>query len=362
MTNAYYISGHGFETHPRTSSSFKVPPGCVIAVLAHKGESVPAATGTMQKICSTHIGILKNPLTFTAELTETFLPWGAMAFFKEGDRCPNFVYDLNACYSSKVLPYRCERFGAGIINIESLQAISCPRYGLAIDSLYSFDVIGGEKAFFGEPDTTSIETYYDHYINKVIYIVGDMYSISILPTPASVIATLNSPAGRAVISKVFEDVDEQSTINETIADMDKVVLENAIKAAKNFLKANLAIKVTQEYLCSAFPGVYYNFVCRTDPVLPEGNALFHYMPNISTFRHVRNPNLVSYRSATVAQRNHIRSHISEALLHRRPAIRNYYKEQLEGKKSRKTRAKRNFSHYSMVKQVSHRATRRNSKK
>jgi hypothetical protein len=361
MTKAYYISGHGLESHPRTSS-FKVPPGCVIAVLAHKGELISAATGTMQKICSTHAGILKNPLAFTAELTEAFLPWGAMAFYKEGDICPNFMYNLDACYSPEDEPYNCELFGAGIIDIDSLQAISCPRYGLAIDSLYTFDVIGGEEAFFGEQDTTSFETYYDHYINKVINIIGEMYSISILPTPSSVISTLNLPAGRAAVFKVFEDLDEQSTIDGTIADVDSVVLENAIKAAKNFLKANLAIWVSQKHLCRVYPGVYYNFVCRVDPTLPEGNALFHSIPNISTFHNVRNPNLVSYRSATVAQRNHIRSHISEALLHRRPAIRNYYKEQLEGKKSRKTRAKRNFSHYSMVKQVSHRSTRRSSKK
>lgn len=357
MTNAYYISGHGLENHPQAVPSFVVPPGCVIVVLAHKGEVVPAQTGTMAKLCSFHSGVLKNPLEFTAELTATFLPWGALAFYKEGDVCPNFVYDLEACYNKEKGDFRCERFGSGVLSVDLLKIHGCERLGATIDTLKKFEVEGDSEMFYGVGDTTSIEAYYDHFIDKVIYLIGEMYVASIYPAKQYIIARLNTPAGRAAIRQVFEEADDLFAVGGAPVS-GNATLEKAIKTAQSYIRSVGSLKITQQSLCQLVPGVYYNFVCRTDPDM-LGSADKLYIPNsaVSRLRYVRDPTKsFNVTSSSALQRNHMRSHITESFLHRKAAIRNYY----EGKSFRKDRAKRNFSHFASVKEVSHRNTRKSA--
>lgn len=345
---AYYISGHG-EDHDPGMPTFIVPPGCTIVVLAHRGESVYSQTGTMAKFCSLHSGVIKNPLMFAGDLAEAFLPWGSLAFYKEGDICPNFSYLLRACYDHEE-QLRCERFGSGVLDFDLIKKDACDAMGASIDSLLSY-YFGLEVFEESEKFGDDLGAFFEAQVQRVVAAVKEQFTFSVYPNPQWVARKLATPEARTAILDVYTTVADSNSTDETI--FDSSTFEKAFKAANTYLESQYNSYVTQHYLCSRLSGVFYNFVCRAE----EGvDPLFTLNRNITSLRSVRDPN-ISWISATDAQRTQMRSHLTE-LIQRKPAIRNLY----EGKKYRSTRSRRNLSHLASVKSVSHRSTRRLPKK
>lgn len=349
---AYYISGHGNDHDPDTPT-FIVPPGCTIVVLAHRGQSTYSESGIMAKFCSLHPGVIKNPQLFAGELAEAFRPWGSLAFYKEGDICPNFSYLLRACYDNEEHDeedLRCERFGSGVLDFDLIKKDACDAMGASIDSLLSY-YFGMEVFEESEKYSDDLGAFFDAQVQRVVTAVKEQFIFSVYPNPEWVARKLDTPEARAVIRDVYTTVSDSNSTEETI--FDSSTFEKAFNAAHKHLESLYDSNVTQEYLCSRLSGVFYNFVCRGETGV---NPLFKLDENISSIRSVRDPN-ISWATATNRQRTQMRSHLAE-LLQRKPAIRNLY----EGKKYRSTRSKRrNLSHLAAVKSVSHRSSRRSKK-
>lgn len=345
---AYYISGHG-EDHDSVMPTFVVPPGCTIVVLAHRGESIYSQSGTMAKFCSLHPGVIKNPLMFAGDLAEAFRPWGSLAFYKEGDICPNFSYILRACYEDEGIT-RCERFGSGILDFDLIKKDACDAMGASIDSLSSY-YFGTEVFDESERFGDDLGAFFEAQVQRVVAAVKEQFLFSVFPPPQWVAQKLSTPEAQAAITAVYTTIFDNDSPDESI--FDDSAFEKAFKAALIHLESLYGNDVTQHYLCSRLSGVFYNFVCREEN---DVDPLFKLNTNITSIRSVRDPN-ISWATATNGQRTQMRSHLME-LIQRKPAIRNLY----EGKKYRSTRSKRrNLSHLAAVKSVSHRSSRRSKK-
>jgi len=353
-TKAYYIAGHGSDHHPAIPT-FVVPPGCTIVVLAHRGQAIltTPGKGIMTKFCSLHPGIVKNPITFNGELTAAFLPWGSLAFYQEGDICPNFLYELRACYGTiddptSEIPFRCERYGSGVLDLDLIHENGCKALGDTIDTLEDIDI--GLLAFDESEHMDDLDMFFDAQVNRIVAKTEAQFQYSVYPSLEWVKYKINSPEAKSLIRKVYTDIFKKKSPDETI--FDNSAYQKAFTAALDYLDSKYdSNDMTQKRLCSWRPGVYYNFVCRMD----EAGNIYTLLPSITRAKTVRDPN-ISWASASKEQKNLMKNHLSEALLRRKPAIRNLY----EGKKFRYTRStRRNFNHLSTVKSA--RATARKNR-
>ena len=204
-TKAYFIGGHGAEG----SDKFKVPKNCIVIAKAHTGQRTYAS----DEICILPPDILKDPIKNLAEIHEAF---GTVAIYTPGQMCPNFQYTLLSCYPSDEPINRCSSLGSGVIDLDLFYEDSHLK-------CYPLTRRNNEQPFeiMKIPD---IRKY-----------VGNLYKHSVAPTSDGI---LN-----------YVDVLKNKDIT-SLPD----ILDNIFKNSST----------TQEALCNAFPGVYYNFVCRAN--------------------------------------------------------------------------------------------------
>ena len=293
---AYFISGHGSD-HYQYGPMFQVPPGCTIIVLAKHGEETLMVNGEVNVasvMCRLPLKMLENPLEHLVPIMDAFRPWGSLAIYREGEQCPNFSYTFDACYQ---MPEgdRCERVGSGLLDVAVMRSS-----GLCKDDLR--DMIS--------PDSFHDLTDIDHDTmvhDAIVFVSYILFRASVYPAPLDVFLILNTERSRRQITKARD-------------------FQTMVRIAKLVLTWNMAMQVSQKFLCSRFKGVFYNTVCRWVPDelgVPDELSMFMKNNDVTIFRKIRRPNLL-YLDATNRQKSAMRNHISEAIMHRAPYVRNYY--------------------------------------
>ena len=284
----YTIGGHGYQT--KSLPSFVVPPGCTIIALAHTSEATIVGFESLKKLCSLPLHILENPHDNIPHLIDMF---GSLAFYFEGQRCPNFEYHLSNCFAGKNsnVPFGCSISGSGVLDVRKMKRSSVCKNTVLDDVVV-------------QSETTNIPN-----------VIADMYTNSVFPTRSTILDAFNSRIGQ-----IF-----QTNVEKGFTFL-------------NVLKREL-MYTDQKTLCELFPGIYYNFVCRSIMGTDEDEedeeededeehiGLYErYPPTNSLHTQKMKRRSISYsnRNLDPYKRELMRRHIEEAESHRKRAIQKYY--------------------------------------
>ena len=224
-----------------------MPAGCTIVVRAYPG--MLTYDNELNTFCNTPISVLQHPILRIVDLYRQFK---SVAIYEAGSMCPEFSYVLS-CRKSFTL---CTPNGAGAGVIDLQRFI---RSDVCKDDL--------ENLFALSEPPPPYELLVDY--------IASTYTYSVYPTSAFIREFLLQPViRRQIIGKT----------ESTIVSVD-VLLERAYKA----LYDEIQLQITQEELCSLFPGVYYNFVCRGTP---EGALAYNSNDNSRSFKGKREPGVI----------------------------------------------------------------------
>jgi hypothetical protein len=218
-TQAYVIRGHGSEGE----NTFTVPEDCVIVVKMQAGARSYGPNHLIPNLCSLDSIMLKDPEKYYSKIHDAF---GSVAIYLPGDECSNFNLSLVACYPSESYQW-CSAAGSGIINIDSFKNES--------NNLCKHTIIEEETLFKGIKDRVENKS-----INIYEYI-RNLFKNSVYPKIDDVLNYMD------YLSDEDKDKDENGVIS-----LNKILIE-----------IDEHFKTTQEELCKN-PGVYYNFVCRSN--------------------------------------------------------------------------------------------------
>lgn len=219
-TKAYLIRGHGSEGDTR----FRVPNHCIIVVKVKAGAYSYEHSELTNKLCELSPTILKDPVQHHAEIYNAF---GNVAIYTPGQMCPNFILYPLSCFPAKKPFDSCLSFGSGIIDIDPFLHDSRKRCNPVDHQM--------EKVRFKAVEKKGkLKDIYEY--------ISDLYEHSAYPLPEDVLNYIDDLTDNDITS--FHDI-----LNEI----------------------NDHFRTTQKDLCKSKPGVYYNFVCRNNPVT---NKLF----------------------------------------------------------------------------------------
>jgi hypothetical protein len=247
---SYWVGGHGKQIRPSVDKQedgyFIVPNDCIIIVKAHSG-SITYASPTykyFKKLIQMADGT-KYPFQIKNNLIKKL---GSVAIYGPGDTCPEFMYTLHSkLKSGRRVPYE-----SGIIDFD------CHKDMKKLPSLFA-DAIQMDITM--SQTITNIEQWIAYYLQQ--------YQWSIYPSQDDI---------RMIVDEQLQSIN--NTTNGSIIKKLEPLISDALDG----------IKIKQSSLCRLFPGVYYNFVCRT---IEDTHKLLY------TFKKVKSNNnnqFVSYRA------------------------------------------------------------------
>jgi hypothetical protein len=209
------------------NDTFIVPKGCTVVVQVGKGDYAYSYDDNVNDLCVLDNKIIENPSKYSDVLIHKY---GSIAIYQAGDECPNFQYFLLGCTRNETDIYDlCSNPSSGVVDIKQAKlAGECMTDIIAID-------------------TSNIAEY-----------IQELYKHSVWP--------------------------KRDDINKILSVISHLEPNDILSKLENLLQ------ISQKELCSRFPGVYYNFVCR-----------------------------VSSNSSNV-----IKGKIQEAEMHRKSHLRKYY--------------------------------------
>jgi len=296
----YFISGHGEEL----TSTMTIPDNCIVIVKTHSGEI--GYKTYFDDVCRLPYDVLQNPLDNMPKIIKAF---GTVAVYTAGDTCPDFLYDLIACYHD---PYdACETYGSGILDLERI-----------ID-----DDDDEEVCRKHVPRTLDRfkDLYADLSYDGIIDMIARKYRNSVDPTESYVREVLDSVEAREEIMAIVADRNNLTMIDKCNMCIDYLISHKHIVRKQSELKG---------------PAVYYNFLCRAK----KGAKSLYGRPKKITYRtpflapptfHIKNKNV----KTTITK-----NRIAEAEIHRKRALRNYYSaEQKSQTRKRSTKRSSNSS-------------------
>jgi hypothetical protein len=219
-TQAYVIRGHGSEG----DNTFTVPEDCVIVVKMQTGARSYGPNHLIPNLCSLSSTILKDPERYYSKIHEAF---GSVAIYLPGSECSNFNIELVECYPSESYNW-CGAAGSGIINVDSFLNES--------NDLCKHTNITEEETLFRE----------------VAGVVQNKF------------ITINNYISNLFKNSVYPRLEDVNDYIDELSDENMHRDENGIISLNKILiEINKHFKTTQEKLCD-MPGVYYNFVCRSN--------------------------------------------------------------------------------------------------
>ena len=311
MPTPYYIAGHG----DLTASKFRVPEGSTIVVMARPGEQT---FGSMRaSFCDILPDVLVNPNS-PANRATLIRHFGSLAFFPAGSLCPNFVYSFPSCFGNDSL--LCDWSGSGVIPIERLQEL-CYGSRSRLDLRIKVSEMDSPTTFDADSfDFFSYSNGFKTVEALISFLVTHLFQNSVAPSPDEVAALVTENPSIPFILKKFNDRDIQ--------------LQHVFEA--------LSLKITQEELCSRMgAGVFFNFVCRPDYLTGDvfnvnRERLFSgakkAIGNYSTV----NPRMQRRSSIGSNALPLLKEQIAEAELFRKPAIRNWVREERRSRTARRS--------------------------
>ena len=207
---AYLIGGHGEQIRPSSTESgyFIVPYNCTIVVKGHSGDIQWADPAYKQFIELIKMGNLtKMPFLMIKDLIKKV---GSVSIYGPGDKCPEFNYTLNSQFS---------RSGLRTSYLSGLVDFDCHKDMKNLPpTMHNSKKLNDDRKKIIKGNNEQIKSYY-----------LDQYKWSVYPTQNKVELIVDNNPGN------FYSIDEE--LNK--------------------------IDIKQSALCKLFPGVYYNFVCRS---------------------------------------------------------------------------------------------------
>jgi hypothetical protein len=304
---AYTLFGHGSEP---IQKDFIVPEGCYIIAKALPDQQV---THFYLKKLMRHFAkpntIFTDPVHSKKDLIEKF---GSFSLYSPGERCPNFVYSLGPDYMF---------INLAIAFIEVVYTKSNKNRS-EVD-LWIDTTLGVQDIPF-DLTKESIKTKFKNihpYKLKIKQLNDYFYINSKYPTRDQVHNIFESAWGAEQYSQL-EYYDFLKGSNKE---------ENVLKLKE----CNKQLEITQEQLCEKFPGVYYNFICRSLRI--KKTSLPYWIQ--SGIDWTINPNIVSYSTIPQNTRRVVKKVIGEAELKRKYTVKNKYQG---GQRNAKTRKRKNY--------------------
>ena len=288
VRKAYFIAGHGADG----TDAFIVPEGCIIVAKQVAGELgyMPDAFEHFRHLNNLPQSIIVQPDIHSEEIVKTF---GSVAIYKPGDICPNFIYDLVACYplKSNVCIDK-----SGVIEIK--EQMRDRVYTEDYESIEDTTAWNHESSRFASERMDKIkdivDNAYTEMYEEIVYMFEAMFEHSVYPTKNDIKQIINE--------------------NEFTDQLTKHVVK-LMQYYKD--KINTTTRTTQKDLCERFPGVYYNFVCR---YTATRSNVFEYNTTIGK-------NLIKLNSRGnigAAPRNLLNAHLEESLFYRKPGVMKWY--------------------------------------
>jgi len=285
-TPVYIIGGHGNDY--LSSKPFKVPKGCMIVVkLEHGmlayGDSMDAMIHNMNFIPKMY---LQNPAKYASHIIRSI---GSVAIYSEGQMCPNFTYYLNGCHEDT-----CPERRSGVLDF--MRTGSDLKAGFGKDIDYD-DLLINVKTFKDMCD-----------------VIANMYEHSVYPTKTDMYNVCLHIFKNMGVNDINTELNKNATHDyDSSISLLFLLFKNVLSRLEEFSdKNNTPIRITQEELCTKMTGVYYNFVCRANEThnqnVDDSNNNFQgFGKEYNTNPHVKNTR---------------KKRIEEAIMHRRPYIRN----------------------------------------
>jgi hypothetical protein len=278
------------------------------------------------KLLSLSEDVINNPAQYKYEIIKKL---GSVVFYEEGEECPYFKYQTLSCFHENQNPFYTQcygRTGSGVNNLmEMKDEFDRPNVNQEKKSKYKDTTINYDTLYLNQDGIKILKK------SEVIDLISDMYRFSVYPTRTQV----------------------YDYITEHFAELTGIVPEKAnriagrqtaiIQSILNGITKQDFVKPTQEFLCKEFPGVYYNFVCRSTEGTSEIDRYNHSLRKSETIRNtlrypVENipldlpPHILQflylYKKANNTRKNKIvnllKTRISEAELKRKKNIKNFY--------------------------------------
>jgi len=244
LKKTYIIGGHGREPF-NASDTFIVPENCIVIAKMYSGEQADHTkifNPLVEKFLNKELlKSYKDPLNNLETIFSQENGFGSVSIYKAGDMCPNFVYKLQGCSFIKQDKYRCHNNASGVIDVDLLDTTFKNKS----------DVLPFSKSLLK---------------NDMIKMFADLYEYSVYPTKEQIISKLNT---------LFPDSNTR-----TLTNLERLhIMENDPEIGWAYHLKNTVTRVTQEYLCSIIPGIYYNFVCRGLPK-PAASAYPKFAANL----------------------------------------------------------------------------------
>ena len=318
----YFISGHGSEPDisghgSEPGSTMKVPEDCIVIVKTHSGER--GYHTFFDGICKLPYDVLQNPLENMPAIIKEF---GTVAVYTTGQTCPDFTYQLIACYRHPKSPYEtCETYGSGILDLERI--IDDDGFGDGVGDGAGAGVEDDDDDDDDDPTQICrkyIPRKWDLFrdLNKhssyddIIYVFARKYRHSVNPTAEYIYDVLDSVEAREEIMRRFTG-HKQLSMNDKCTLFIRYLIDH-----KHVVRTQSELKG---------PAVYYNFLCRSI----KGAKSLYGEPNAYLAPFLASPTF--HIKGKLIENAVTKKRIEEAELHRKPAIRNYYNAQTRKRSS-----------------------------
>ena len=295
---AYTILGHGDNGH----DTFTVPYNCVIIVKALSEDYMfrPEYSKYLQNMMRMDMEVLLNPLENMNALIENF---DSVQVYYPDDVCPNFGYTL-LNYSKKLAaPYTLNTIypGSGIVDINKVQRYL--RLHNTINNIGSYHNIEYNtlRDVYVQIQRQFIHSVYPKHTSDELRVIIDNCIDSYIATLS------NNP----------EQYKHNLSNGTPASKQELIALSQYIF---NQLIEMRILNTTQKTLCELYPGVYYNFVCRTR--LSTREKLYNMTQLNQQGRYIKRDLTSAFKNNADVGRI-IRQRISNTLP-RKQYLRNYY--------------------------------------
>ena len=365
-TTAYVMLGHGSDY--LNDNELVVPKGCIVVVQTHIGEynynvdfnPFFTATKEMEEKFLDPINnydFVVDILKSKGDAFEKLPKQKSLAIYKAGDKCPNFTYTLFSSYPT--------RFGR-MIRYSGLYEI--PRKGDTFNDTMNFLLIVNkdklikilQDSFSHSSDSFNllsihinyilnlITSYIDLYKNKKVYdilyinytilasLLANIYNYYI---PINLSSDKNSWLKESINIRLIVDSKKIIDFNEVIKTIVNIITNLNNNNNSNKLsditvnsiieQINILTEINQKTLFDMVysnklkPAVFYNLVCRsnetTKMLVKNHNSIFS-----SSMRNLILNNKDIHIKNNSDYEKHLKKHIIEAELHRKPYIKRLY--------------------------------------
>lgn len=266
----------------------------MIVTIAHSGElmNMERYNKILKKIYDEDMDVLLNPLEHPTKIFKIF---GGVTYSMPGEECTSFHYTCANIdtwdnihiddaaslfneykqYEHHKYVYKIRPYYSGIVSIEDFKYDELDDD--VIVPIYEYNDKDEEiKNLLNHNNIVPLYQYDYEEIRKIMDDrISMLYNISLYPIVDNVYLFLQqrqiTPFENEVLNNLQESVDECYSLNIDYVDDEmyrsnhKILYDVILQYTLKYLYKSDIIRVSQEELCATLPpGIYYNFVCRSN--------------------------------------------------------------------------------------------------